>query len=66
MELNYRINVIKKDEVVTAKFATKETAIKSIKKLKEWFPNTFVCGALEEKREREAVIEWVVTWIYNK
>ena len=59
MELNYRINVIKRDETVIAKFATKETAKNSIHKLKEWFPNEFIIGALEEKKEKE----WKVTWI---
>lgn len=59
MELNYRINVIKRDETVVAKFVTKETAKKSIRKLKEWFPNEFIIGALEEKSNNE----WKVIWI---
>ena len=59
MELNYRINVIKKSEVVSVKLATRETAKASIYKLKEWFPDEFIIGALEEKKEGE----WVVTWI---
>lgn len=66
MELNYRINVIKRDEVVIAKFATRETAKASIKKLKKWFPDTYVCGALEEKIEIEERTEWIVTWICPK
>lgn len=66
MELNYKITVIKKDEVIIAKFAKRKTAKDSIKKLKKWFPDTFVSGALEEKREKDAIIRWVVTWVCNK
>lgn len=59
MELNYRINVIKKDETVVAKFVNKETAKTAIHKIKKWFPNEFIIGALEEKKEEE----WKVIWI---
>lgn len=59
MELNYRINIIKKDETVVAKFVNKETAKTAIRKIKKWFPNEFITGALEEKKEEE----WKVIWI---
>lgn len=59
MELNYRINIIKRDETVVAKFVDKETAKKSIHKIKEWYPNEFIIGALEEKSNNE----WKVIWI---
>lgn len=60
MELNYRITVIKSDEVMTARFDTRETAEESIKKIKEQFPHTFITGALEEKKEK-----WEVVWVIN-
>lgn len=57
MELNYRITVIFRDEVIRTKFATKKVARKSVKKLKELFPKKFINGALEELKERWEVIE---------
>lgn len=54
---NYRITVIFKDEVIKAKFNTKELAKITIEKFKELYPELYLSGALEEKSKR-----WEVIW----
>ena len=61
MVQNYRITVIFKDEVVRIKFNTKELAKITIEKFKELYPNLYLSGALEEKREK-----WRVIWVLDK
>ena len=55
---NYRITIIFKDEITVEKFYNEYIARDTIKKMKELFPNSFVCGALEEKNRT-----WKVIWI---
>ena len=61
MVQNYRITVIFKDEVIRAKFNTKELAKSTIEKFKELYPELYLTGALEEKRKR-----WEVVWVLTK
>lgn len=58
MESNYRITVIFKNDVLREEFATKENAKSAITVLKKLFPEQFISGALEERRER-----WQVIWV---
>ena len=54
---NYRITMILKDEIVTERFYNEHIARDTIKSLKDLFPNMFIGGALEEKKEG-----WHVIW----
>lgn len=54
---NYKITIIFVDEVVTAKFYNRYQAIDTVKKMKEEYPDLFMCGAVEEKSRY-----WNVIW----
>ena len=58
MKKNYRITVIFKNEVIRAELVSKTVAKSSIRQLKELYPNEFISGALEEKRQ-----SWEVIWV---
>lgn len=53
----YRITVIMKDEIITDKFYRKDVAIDTIIGLKKLYPEAFVGGALEERRNK-----WELIW----
>ena len=55
---NYRITIIVKDEIIVERFQNEYIAKDTIRKMKELFPNTFIGGALEEKRK-----SWDVIWV---
>lgn len=54
---NYRMTIIFIDEVVKAKFYDKYQAMDTIKKMKEEFPDLFMCGVIEERNR-----SWEVIW----
>lgn len=58
MKLDYRITVIFNDEVIRVKFATEEVAKSAIQELKKLFPDKYMSGALEERKEF-----WKVIWV---
>lgn len=57
----YRITVILKDEIVTDKFYRKDVAIDTIIGLKKLFPEMFIGGALEERRNK-----WELIWTLDR
>lgn len=56
-EKNFRITIIFKDQVVVEKFFREDTAINTVKSMKELFPGLFIGGAVEEKKGK-----WEVIW----
>ena len=51
------MTIIFTDEIMCEKFETQEGAMKTVTSMRDLFPDTFVGGAVEEKRKR-----WKVIW----
>lgn len=54
---NYRITIIMKDEIIVEKFYREDIAKKTVTNIKELFLESFIGGALEERRRK-----WEVIW----
>lgn len=58
---SYRTTIVLTDEIIVEKFETQEVAMKTVAKMRELFPDTFVGGAVEKRRKK-----WEVIWTAEK